>query len=130
MHETPSLKALAFKALERLERNTTRNKDETNGSQSVSQPVSGETRNAPLSKPLHFDPSSLTDDYEERLAICEYNGHQTSSQAKRIAYLDSFMSVLGTLPYDAAGRFEKDWLEQRIKSAQDWLVAQGLEQPK
>ena len=46
------------------------------------------------------DPVFLPDDYEERLAIAEYNGRQTSVQAQRTAYRDAFISVLNTLPYE------------------------------
>ncbi|HUX79472.1 MAG TPA: hypothetical protein VMW10_07010 [Alphaproteobacteria bacterium] len=78
-----------------------------------------------------FSKSSLLDDFEERLAITEYDGHQTSTQAHRIAYQDAFIEVLNTLPYEEAqGYYDEDWLTRRIKAAQDWLVSQGLKQPR
>jgi len=78
-----------------------------------------------------FGESSLLDDFEERIAIAEYDGHQNSTQAQRIAYQDAFITVLNTLPYkDTEGRDEEDWLEQRIKAAKEWLVSQGLQQPR
>jgi hypothetical protein len=69
----------------------------------------------------------ILDDYEERLAIAEYDGQQSPTQAERIAYLDAFVSVLLTLPYDdGAG----DWLSHRITAAKEWLLAQNISQPK
>ena len=73
-----------------------------------------------------LDGTSLHDDYEERLAIAEYDGHQNSIQAQCIAYLDAFVSVLITLPYEDA---EGDWLAYRIRAAQNWLLDQDLSQP-
>lgn len=70
---------------------------------------------------------TIFDDFEERLAIAEYDGHQTSTQAERIAYLDAFVSVLVTLPYDEA---DGDWLCHRVKATTEWLVDQGMTQPK
>lgn len=61
------------------------------------------------------------------MAIAEYDGDQTSTQAERIAYMDAFMSVLATLPYEDA---KEDWLPQKIRTAQDWLLEQGIVQPK
>ncbi len=74
-----------------------------------------------------FDKESLLYDFEERLAIAEYDGHQTLIQAQRIAYLDSLMAVLATLPYE---NVERDWVEHSIKAAKGWLVGQGIEQPE
>jgi hypothetical protein len=75
-----------------------------------------------------FDGDSLLDDFEERLAIAEYDGQQTPTQAQRIAYQDAFIAVLNTLPYkDTEDSYEEDWLDQRIKAARDWLSAQGLQ---
>lgn len=64
----------------------------------------------PFSKDL-----GLLDEYEERLAITEYDGLQGPAQAERIAYLDAFIAVWATLPYEDV---EGDWLIQRIKEAQ------------
>ena len=75
-----------------------------------------------------FDKFSLLDDFEERVAIAQYDGHQNPTQAQRIAYQDAFISVLTTLPYEES--YEKDWLQERIKAAQEWLTKQGLEQPR
>ena len=78
-----------------------------------------------------YEGSSLLDDFEERLAIAEYDGQQSSTQAQRIAYQDAFITVLNTLPYEEAeGYYDEDWLTRRIKAAQSWLVAQGLQQPE
>ena len=74
-----------------------------------------------------LDATSLLNEYQERLAIVEYDGLQTATQAERIAYLDAFMAVLATLPYED---FEGDWLAQRIKVTQAWLLDQGLQQAK
>ena len=83
----------------------------------------------PLQRP--FRKSSLLDDFEERLAIAEYDGHQGTLQAQRIAYQDAFIDVLNTLPYEEEkGYYDEDWLIRRIKAAQSWLVTQGLHQPE
>ncbi len=77
-----------------------------------------------------LDKSSLLDDFEERIAIAEYDGHPGPSQAQRIAYQDAFIAVLSTLPYnDTEGYHDENWMIRRVKSAQAWLVAQGLQQP-
>jgi hypothetical protein len=77
-----------------------------------------------LSGPLH-------ESFEERLAIAEYDGQQTPLQAQRIAYLDAFMAVLATLPYEEKeGHYDEDWLTRRIKVAKNWLAAEELQQPK
>jgi hypothetical protein len=54
-------------------------------------------------------------------------GFRLLLKLERIAYLDAFVSVLITLPH---GDGEEDWLNQRIKTAQNWLLSQGLTQPK
>ncbi len=138
MHETPSLKSLAFKALERLERNKARNKCETKGLLSVSRPIHRETLhdikfhvNGALLSPIVLHPSSVLEDYEERLAIAEYDGHQTPFQVERIAYQDAFISVLTTLPQEGPClTYGENWLDDRIRTAKDWLQAQNLFQPK
>ena len=66
-------------------------------------------------------------DFEERLAIAEYDGQQTTTQAERIAYLDAFVLVLITLPYEGA---KDNWLDQRVNTAKDWLTDQGIPLPK
>lgn len=123
MQETNSLKALASLALERLERNKPQNQIETTVSKSVSAPILCETK----SKLVLLQLSSLPEEYEERLAIAEYDGLQNSTQAERIAYLDAFMAVLATLPYED---IEGDWLAHRVNTAQEWLVDQDMSQPK
>ncbi|MBP9691907.1 MAG: hypothetical protein KBD90_01075 [Alphaproteobacteria bacterium] len=66
-----------------------------------------------------LDNSSLLDDFEERLAIAEYDGQQSPLQAQRIAYQDAFIVVLNTLPYEEEeGYYDEDWLTRRIKVAQ------------
>jgi len=78
-----------------------------------------------------YEESFLLDDFEERLAIAEYDGHQNPIQAQRIAYQDAFIAVLSTLPYEEEqGYYDEDWLTRRIKAAQSWLVIQGLHQPE
>lgn len=134
MHETSSLKSLAFKALERLEENKARNKRETKGLLHVSHPIHRETlhetKNWSWVKLLSLH-SSVLEEYEERLAIAEYDGHQTPFQVERIAYQDAFISVLVTLPQEAYENSPGDnWLDARIKAAKEWLQAQNLFQPK
>ncbi|EKE10156.1 MAG: hypothetical protein ACD_16C00075G0002 [uncultured bacterium] len=116
MTETASLKALAYKTLERLQRNTLRNNPETNAQNLVSRYISRETKNDPLKSPSqsHFYSSSLTEDYRERLAIAEYDGKQSSREAEWIAYLDAFISLLSSL---AENDPHQDWLLQKIQTA-------------
>ncbi len=71
--------------------------------------------------------SPLSEEYEERLAIAEYDGHQTQVQAQRAAYLDAFIAVLNALPYEEISG--EKWLKQRVKAAQKWLLEQGLRLP-
>jgi hypothetical protein len=61
-------------------------------------------------------------DFEERLAIAEYDGGQTPLHAHRIAYLDAFISVMNALP---ATDSQKDWLEKRIQTSLTWIEAPG-----
>jgi hypothetical protein len=78
-----------------------------------------------------YEGSSLLDDFEERLAIAEYDGNQSPAQAQRIAYQDALIAVLNTLSYEEAeGYYDEDWLTRRIKAAQSWLLTQGLQQPE
>jgi len=75
--------------------------------------------------------TELRENFEERLAISEYDGQQTPLQAQRIAYLDAFMAVLSTLPYEEEeGYYEENWLTRRVKATHHWLEAEGLQQPK
>jgi hypothetical protein len=80
---------------------------------------------------ISLHPTSVWEDYEERLAIAEHDGHQPPHQAERIAYQDAFISVLVTLPQEAYDSSSgEDWLEARIAAAKDWLQTQNLFQPK
>lgn len=69
-----------------------------------------------------FDKESLLYEFEERIAIAEVDGNQTPIEAHRIAYLDSFMAVLATLPYE---NVEDDWVEKRIKATKEWPFGSG-----
>jgi hypothetical protein len=53
-------------------------------------------------------------DFEEHVAIAEYDGLQDSSQAGWVAYLDAFLAVLATLPHEDSA---EDWLDQRVNTA-------------
>ena len=133
MTETASLKALVYKTLERLQRNTRRNNPETNAQNLVSRYISRETKNDPLKSPSqsHFYSSSLTEDYRERLAIAEYDGKQNTLEAERIAYLDAFVSVLMAFPLeDPTLSTGEDWLDHKITSAKEWLRGQGMRVPR
>jgi hypothetical protein len=78
-------------------------------------------------KPDRFDPETNMSglsvpppehNFEERVAIAEYDGGQAPALAQRIAYQDAFSAVLNTLPYEDTERSHReDWLEQRIKAA-------------
>lgn len=78
------------------------------------------------SQKISFYPSagdSLHHDYEERLAIAEYDGHQNTTQAQRIAYLDAFISLLSAL----AGKDpHQDWFAQKIQTALATLQDQNF----
>ncbi len=74
---------------------------------------------------------SLRENFEERLAITEYDGQKTQLQAQRIAYLDAFMAVLSALPFEEEeGYYDEDWLMRRVKTTQHWLAVEGLKHPK
>lgn len=122
-NEALSLKSLASGVLEKQKRN----KRERDFESCVSSPVSPGPPKMLSQKKSLLQLSSLPDEYEERLAIAEYDGHQTPTQAERIAYLDAFMAVLVTLPYEDT---EGDWLGHRVNTAKEWLVDQGIDQPK
>ena len=80
---------------------------------------------------ISLHPTSVWEDYEERLAIAEYDGQQTPAQAERIAYQDAFISSLTTLPQEFyENSTGEDWLDSRIMAAKDWLQDQNLFQPK
>jgi len=73
-----------------------------------------------------FTEHSILETFEERIAIAEYDGHQNSDQAQRIAYQDAFITVLNALPYE--DKEGADWFEKRIKVAKEWLLGQGIRQ--
>lgn len=70
-----------------------------------------------------FDENSLHYDFEERLAIAEYDGQQTEIQTQRIAYLDAFITILSNL---AKNDLHKDWLAKKIQIAVKSLETQGF----
>ncbi len=70
-----------------------------------------------------FDKDSLQYDFEERLAIAEYDGGLTPAQAQRIAYLDAFISILSTLTEDD---LHQGWLAQKIQTALATLERQNF----
>ena len=126
---TSSLKALANKV---LERNKDRNKPGTEALKSVplpDQPVPPNGTNSGADDATQYD--ALSYEFEERAAIAEYDGQQTSQQAQKIAYLDAFISVLVTIPQESyENSHGEDWLDARITAAKEWLQAQNLFQPK
>lgn len=115
-----SLQSLASNALERLQKN----KDRAQELKLIKKSLADDAHyKVPPSIPQLF---SVPEEFEERLAIAEYDGHQTATQAERIAYLDAFVSVLVTLPHEDG---EGDWLSQRITAAKEWLLDQNIPQP-
>ena len=119
---TSSLKALANKV---LERNKDRNKPGTEALKSVplpDQPVPPNGTNSGADDATQYD--ALSYEFEERLAIAEYDGQQTPLQAQRIAYLDAFISLLLDLAKDD---LEKGWLAQKIQIALATLEAQNFQ---
>lgn len=86
MSETIDLKSLATKALERLDRNKVRNRIGTNDENLVPRTVDSGTGN-------NEDYLAILDlqyDYEERLAICEYDGALDFHEAFGVAASDYF----------------------------------------
>jgi len=98
--------------------------DKTNSGDNLSGFSNGLSGNVPFT---FSNGSGLLDEYEERLAIIEYDGAQTPAQAERISYLDAFVSVLVTLPCEDT---EGDWLGYKITAAKKWLLDQGIVQPR
>jgi hypothetical protein len=126
MLKTKSLKCLSTLV---LERNKKWNNTGTNGQNVVPPDFSYGTKNP---HPLTTDfssPTDLEDAYHERLAIAQYDGGQSMTQAQRIAYQDAFVSVLVTLPY-VDNCYGEDWMEQRIKAAIEWLETKGINRPQ
>lgn len=139
---TNLLKALANKVLKRnKERNTVGTAASksvpsipqsfsacgTNGSLSVSQSIRNETlherKYGTWMKPISLHPFSVLEDYEERLAIAEYDGQQTLTQAHRMAYLDAFISLLSDLAEDDP---HQDWLAEKIQTVLATLEDQNF----
>lgn len=133
MNETASLKSLASNILERLERNKSRNKHETNVPNRVSHllhcETKYETQNSVYFLPnsigtsLNYHSGILRDGYEERIAIAEMDGKQPPIEAHRIFYLGAFISILSDLaekePY-------RGWLAQKIQIGLETLEAHHL----
>jgi hypothetical protein len=72
---------------------------------------------------------SLKDDFEERIAIAEYDGQQDTLQAHRIAYESAVITVLNANPPNGSVKPGVDWLNERIKSVENWLLLEGIERP-
>jgi hypothetical protein len=70
--------------------------------------------------------SSVQEEFEERLAIAEYDGHQSTAQAERIAYQDAFIAILLSLPeqHSSPKISLNEWLNRRIHSAKAWHSTQ------
>jgi len=75
-----------------------------------------------------LEKTALAGEFEERIAIAEYDGQQSTLQAQRIAYHDAFIAALTTIPYETA--YQSNWFSQHIKDSQAWLVSQGIRQPE
>jgi len=112
---TNSLKALANKV---LERNKERN---TNGIRYL-KPVPLRGTNFETNCASQYD--DLSYGFEERAAIVEIDGKQNPLQTHRIAYLDSFISILWALTEDAP---HQDWLAQKIQTALAALEAKTFQ---
>ena len=70
------------------------------------------------------------DDFEERIAIAEYDGRQNTVQAQRIAYQDAIVTILNANPPNDELKPDQDWFMERIKAAKDFLTTQGITQPR
>lgn len=77
-----------------------------------------------------FVSSGLVHEFEERIAIAEYDGQQNTVQAQRIAYQDAFIIALTATTYEAAHEASDNWFSQLIKESQAWLISQGIPLPK
>jgi hypothetical protein len=120
-----SLKVLVHKV---LEQNKKVNSPGTTASKSVPPPSQRSiARGTSVEVGCKLETDNFLYDFEERLAIAEHDRFQNPVQAQRIAYLDAFIAVLVTLPYDEG---KGDWLDQRVKAAIEWLLDQGIDQPK
>jgi len=123
-----SLKALA---IERLQRNAVRKRGLTEvpwvppRSPSPAPPQASE-----CSKQDYIDISpSLKDDFEERIAIAEYDGQQGNAQALRIAYESALIAILNANPPNGSAKLGQDWLKDRMEAAESWLLLEGIERP-
>ena len=118
---TNSLKALANKV---LERNKEWNTYGTMTSKSVPPPdQSVPLRGTNAEVGCKDKADNFLYDFEERLAIAEIDGNQTPIEAHRIAYLDTFISILSALaendPYQG-------WLAEKIETALTTLEIQNF----
>jgi hypothetical protein len=120
--ETSSLKGLANKI---LQRNRTRNKYETVPLNPVSSLSLPETKT--IEEPI---PPTLLEDYEERVAIAEYDGGQSAKLAHRIAYMDAFISSFNTNSLDDSLIMDGDWFMEAVKVTQNLLKTPGISQPE
>jgi hypothetical protein len=120
--ETTSLKLLANKI---VQRNRTGNKYETFPQNGVSSHFLPETK--PIEEPI---PPILHEDYEERVAIAEYDGGQSVKQAHRIAYLDAFTTLLSNTLVNNCLHINGDWFMETVRVTQDLLKTQGMSQPE
>lgn len=68
-----------------------------------------------------FDKNSLLYNFQERVAIAEVDGNKNPLQAHRIAYLDTFLTLLFEI---TALDSQRDWLVQRVQSALNNFEAQ------
>jgi hypothetical protein len=119
VYGTSPLKALATKL---LERNNDVNKSGTVTSKSVPPtPQCSTACGTRIEVGCKVDRDDLLYEFNERVAIAEYDGGQTDIQAQRMAYLDAFISVLSTLP---ATDLQRDWLNQRIQTTLAWIEGQ------
>ena len=76
------------------------------------------------------DKTDIVDQYEERVAIAEFDGGQNTSQAHRIAYQDAIITTLNATTPDSRLKDDTDWFLERVKTAQDFLMTQGIPKPE
>jgi hypothetical protein len=110
---TSPLKALATKV---LERNKEGNKAGTVATKSV--PLTPQCSTA---CGTGAETDNFLYEFNERVAIAEYDGEASPVQANSIAYLDAFLSIL----FDISELDpQKDWLAQRVQTALNKLETQ------
>lgn len=118
---TFSLKALANKV---LERNKDGNKPGTEASNSVPlHPQSSSPCGTNAEVGCKVETDSFLYDFEERLAIAEYDGEASPVQAHSIAYLDAFISILTHFAEDEPDY--QNWLKMNIHVALERLEDQS-----